>query len=67
MSPFPSRQPNVVVTQWVDSLILHTPRGTVPQGWAKAKPFGCVTGLAPDRSQSLVCCPTVNPTVPYAL
>lgn len=30
-------------------------------------PFGRVTRLAPDRSQSLVCCPTVNPTVPYAL
>lgn len=35
-SPFPSRRPNVV-TLWVDSLIQHTFRGTVPQGWAKAK------------------------------
>ena len=45
----------------------HTPRGTMPQRRAKTKPFSCVTRLAPDRSQSLVCCPTVNPTVPYPL
>lgn len=59
------RQPNVITQYLGDSLIQHTPRVTRSQRRLKAKSFSCVTRLAPDRSQSLICCPTVNHTVPY--